>query len=70
MGVLSYLNDAFKTHSYSIITAFIKGILKITLRGFISQLQTMKAIHSDTTKESLSAISKFRKLFADEAWET
>ncbi len=47
-----------------------KGILKIAIGDFIKQLQTMKAIHADNTKESLSAVSKFGKLFAGEVWET
>ena len=36
-----------------------KGILKIAIGDFISQLQTMKAINGDTVKESMSVISKF-----------
>ena len=47
-----------------------KGILKIAMSDFIRQLQTMKAIHADSTGESLSAVSKFGKLFAGELWET
>ena len=47
-----------------------KGILKIAMGDFIRQLQTMKAIHTDNTKESISAVSKFGKLFAGEVWDT
>ncbi len=47
-----------------------KGILKIAMGDFIRQLQTMKAINADNTKESLSSVSKFGKLFAGEVWET
>lgn len=47
-----------------------KGILKIEMGDFIKQLQTMKAIHADNAKESLSSVSKFGKLFAGEVWET
>lgn len=47
-----------------------KGILKIEIGDFIKQLKTMKAIHGDTTKESISAVTKFGKLFAGEVWET
>ena len=47
-----------------------KGILKIAMGDFISQLQTMKAIHGDTKKESISVVSKFGKLFAGEVWDT
>jgi cholesterol oxidase len=47
-----------------------KGILKIAMSDFISQLQTMKAIHGDNNKESLSVVSKFGKLFAGEVWDT
>lgn len=47
-----------------------KGILKIAIGDFIKQLQTMKAIHADNSKESISAVSKFGKLFAGEVWET
>jgi cholesterol oxidase len=47
-----------------------KGILKIAMGDFIKQLQTMKAIHADNTKESISSVSKFGKLFAGEVWET
>jgi cholesterol oxidase len=46
-----------------------KGILKIAIGDFIKQLQTMKSIHADDTKESINAISKFGKLFAGEVWE-
>lgn len=47
-----------------------KGILKIAIGDFMKQLQTMKAINADTTKESISAVAKFGKLFAGEVWET
>jgi cholesterol oxidase len=47
-----------------------KGILKIEMGDFIKQLQTMKAIHADNAKESLTSVSKFGKLFAGEVWET
>lgn len=47
-----------------------KGILKIAMGDFIRQLQTMKAIHADNAKESISAVAKFGKLFAGEVWET
>ncbi len=46
-----------------------KGILKIAMGDFIKQLQTMKAIHADNTKESINSVSKFGKLFAGEVWE-
>jgi len=46
-----------------------KGILKIAMGDFIKQLQTMKSIHADDTRESISAVSKFGKLFAGEVWE-
>jgi len=46
-----------------------KGILKIAIGDFIKQLQTMKSIHADDTNESISAVSKFGKLFAGEVWE-
>jgi len=47
-----------------------KGILKIAMSDFIKQLKTMKPIHGDAKKESISAISKFGKLFAGEVWDT
>ncbi len=47
-----------------------KGILKIAIGDFMKQLKTMKAINADNTKESISAVSKFGKLFAGEVWET
>ncbi|MEO8146682.1 MAG: GMC family oxidoreductase N-terminal domain-containing protein [Bacteroidia bacterium] len=47
-----------------------KGILKIAIGDFLKQLQTMKALHADNNKESLSAVAKFGKLFAGEVWET
>ena len=47
-----------------------KGILKIEIGDFIKQLRTMKALNAESTKESLSAVSKFGKLFAGEVWET
>ena len=47
-----------------------KGILKIAMGDFLKQLQTMKAINADNTKESVSAVAKFGKLFAGEVWET
>jgi cholesterol oxidase len=46
-----------------------KGILKIAMSDFIRQLRTMKSIYADDTKESISAVSKFGKLFAGEVWE-
>jgi cholesterol oxidase len=46
------------------------GILKIAMGDFMKQLQTMKAINADNTKESISSVSKFGKLFAGEVWET
>lgn len=46
-----------------------KGILKIAIGDFIKQLQTMKSIHADDNKESISAVTKFGKLFAGEVWE-
>jgi len=30
----------------------------------------MKAIHADSSKESISSVSKFGKLFAGEVWQT
>jgi cholesterol oxidase len=47
-----------------------KGMLKIAIGDFIKQLRTMKAINAESTKESLSAISKFGKLFAGNVWDT
>ncbi|WP_343695177.1 GMC oxidoreductase [Flavobacterium sp.] len=47
-----------------------KGILKIAIGDFMKQLQTMKAIYPDNTKESISAVTKFGKLFAGEVWDT
>jgi len=51
-------------------TVLGKGMLKIAIIDFMKQLRTMKSIYADTTKESISAISKFGKLFAGEVWET
>ncbi len=47
-----------------------KGILKIAIGDFIKQLRTMKAINADNTKESISAVAKFGKLFAGNVWDT
>jgi cholesterol oxidase len=47
-----------------------KGILKISTNDFIKQLQTMKAIHGDTKKESVSVVARFGRLFAGEVWDT
>jgi cholesterol oxidase len=47
-----------------------KGILRIEVSDFTKQLGTMKATHAKNTREALSAVGKFGKLFAGNLWET
>lgn len=47
-----------------------KGILHIEITDFTKQLGTMKAIHPKSTRDAVSAIGKFGKLFAGNIWES